>query len=311
MRRFALFFISLISVLQAVASVGQDTVYTVESVPNVRRVDVRRHVSDPAGLLSAAARDTIDALFCQLEAATGIEAAVVMVPSIGDAVPVDFAQALFRYWGIGKESSNNGLLILFVGDQKSIRFHTGYGIEGFLTDALCKRIQTRRMLPAFRQGDISGGMVAGCMAVCAVLDGSMEPETDGAGGVGWGTWIILAAILCFALYMTGAFGHHKQRCPACGKRALDVMSTDYYRGANGHRMRKRVLVCGNCGRVKVEHTDMGGDNHGGSGLGAFLGGLFIGSLLSGGRGGFGGGGGFRGGSFGGGDSGGGGAGSNW
>lgn len=41
-----------------------------------------------------------------------------------------------------------------------------------LPDAICKRIQLKYMLPAFRQGDYSLGMVQGVEAVSQLLEGS-------------------------------------------------------------------------------------------------------------------------------------------
>ena len=54
---------------------------SVDDVPNVRLTDVRRYVSDPTSILSPAATDTIDAILGRLEKSTGIETAVVMLPT--------------------------------------------------------------------------------------------------------------------------------------------------------------------------------------------------------------------------------------
>ena len=61
------------------------------------------------------------------------------------------------------------MLILFVEDQRSITFETGYGIEGDLPDALCKRIQMEKMIPLFKKGNYDEGMIAGMTAVVDVL----------------------------------------------------------------------------------------------------------------------------------------------
>ena len=153
--------------------------YGVKDVPNVRLADASQYVSDPSAILSATARDSINAVLWRLEKSTGIETAVVMLPSIGDADIFDFAHELFRTWGIGKKKSDNGLLMLFVMDQRKVRFTTGYGIEGIMTDAMSRRIQMQAMVPRFKQGDWDGGMVAGVRAAAKVLDGSMKPEAAG------------------------------------------------------------------------------------------------------------------------------------
>jgi len=84
----------------------------------------------------------------------------------------DFAIDLFSAWGVGQARNDNGLGILLVKDRREIRFVTGGGLEGVLPDAICKRIQLKYMLPAFRQGDYSLGMVQGVEAVSQLLEGS-------------------------------------------------------------------------------------------------------------------------------------------
>ena len=150
--------------------------YTVEDVPNVQLKDSRQRVSDPENLLGIAARDSINTMLARLKQTTGIEVAVVMLPSIGEADFVEFGTKLLRTWGIGGKKTNSGMLILYVEDIHRIRFENGYGLEGTMTDALSKRIQMRYMVPRFKKGDRDGGMVAGVKAVTEVLDGTMKPE---------------------------------------------------------------------------------------------------------------------------------------
>ena len=299
MRRTLLLFILLAA---AVVRIGATEAYTVKTVPNIHLQDARQYVSDPAALLTPAARDTINAILNALEDSTGIETAVIMLPSIGGDDPFQFGVELFRSWGIGKKKSDNGLLILYVEDQHKIRFITGYGIEGTLTDALCKRIQTRYMVPAFRQGDRDGGMVAGCKAVALTLDGSMKPDSEEDNGGGWMALTLLAVILIGMAFLL--LHRRKQTCPQCGQKAMVLTSTDYFR-LNGIRYRKEIYTCEKCGKVVVKNIP-DDDTPRGNGLAE---GMIIGSMLGGGR--SGGGGGFSGGSFGGGSTGGGGAGSDW
>ena len=99
---------------------SETVAYKVETVPNVRLQDSREYVSDPASLLAAATHDSINAILSRLESSTGIEAAVVMLPSIGEADPFSFSVDLFRRWGIGKKKNDNGLLVLYVEDKYSV-----------------------------------------------------------------------------------------------------------------------------------------------------------------------------------------------
>lgn len=280
---------------------------SVDDVPNVRLTDVRRYVSDPSSILSPAATDTIDAILGRLEKSTGIETAVVMLPSIGENDIFDFSTSLFRKWGIGKKKSDNGLLILFVMDQHKVRFATGYGIEGTMTDAMSKRIQTQYMVPAFKRSDWNKGMVDGVRATAKVLDGSMEPEaadsdTD-TSDLLFSIGIIIGVIL-LAMFVSSI----KQRCPKCRKRsAMKQMGVEVLRVSTGKGRRKRIrrttYVCQYCGHIMTKDEDI--DDNSGS---AAAGGAILGSMLGSSGGG---GGGSFGGSFGGGSTGGGGSTSDW
>lgn len=280
---------------------------SVDDVPNVRLTDVRRYVSDPTSILSPAATDTINAILGRLEKSTGIETAVVMLPSIGENDIFDFSTSLFRKWGIGKKKSDNGLLILFVMDQHKVRFATGYGIEGTMTDAMSKRIQMQYMVPAFKRSDWNKGMVDGVRATAKVLDGSMEPEaTDSdtdTGDILFSIGIIVGVIL-LAMFVSSI----KQRCPKCRKRsAMKQMGVEVLRVSTGKGKRKRIrrttYVCQYCGHIMTKDEDI--DDNSGS---AAAGGAILGSMLGSSGGG---GGGSFGGSFGGGSTGGGGSTSDW
>lgn len=281
---------------------------SVDDVPNVRLTDVRRYVSDPTSILSPAATDTIDAILGRLEKSTGIETAVVMLPSIGENDIFDFSTSLFRKWGIGKKKSDNGLLILFVMDQHKVRFATGYGIEGTMTDAMSKRIQTQYMVPAFKQSDWNKGMVDGVRAAAKVLDGSMEPEAAGddtdTGDLLFSIGIIIGIVL-LVMFVSSIM----QRCPKCRKRsAMKQMGVEVLRVSTGKGRRKRIrrttYVCQYCGHIMTKDEEVNDDN--GSGGRAAVGGAILGSML-----GSGGSGGSSGGSYGGGSTGGGGSTSSW
>ena len=288
--------------------------YDVAQVPNVHLQDAAQYVSDPGKILSVQARDSINRMLSRLEQSTGIESAVVMLPTIDDADIFEFAHELFRYWGIGKKKSDNGFLVVFVMDQHKVRFTTGYGLEGTMTDAVSKRIQMQQMIPHFKEGDWNNGMVDGVRAAAKVLDGSMEPEDaddedDGLLGafIALGT-IVAIALLC--IYLVG----EQQRCPKCRKKGglqkvnsqILRLSTGKNGRSGGRKIRRTTYVCKYCGHTVTKDEDI--DDAGNAIANAAI----LGSALGSGRrgGGFGGGGSF-GGSFGGGSTGGGGATSGW
>lgn len=286
---------------------AQEKVYTVDNLPNVHLQNKMQYVVNPARILSQAACDSIDSMLYALEQQTGIETVVAVVPSIGEEDCFEFSHQLLNKWGVGKKDKNNGLVILLVTDQRCIQFYTGYGLEGVLPDAICKRIQTRYMIPYLKDGNWDAGMVAGLKATCQRLDGSMENDSLSETSDG-SSFDFILVIFCFMAIGGGIayFSARRQsRCPKCGKHQLQRTGSTLVSRINGIKTEKVIYTCRNCGHtVAREQQSYDSDyHHRGGGGGPFIGGF------GGGRGFSGGGGGFSGGSFGGGMGGGGGAGS--
>ena len=298
----------LIMVCVALLS-GPLSAMTVDEVPNVHLKDARQYVTDPSAILSTAARDSINLMLGQLEEGSGIEVAVVMLPSIGNDDIFDFAHNLFRKWGIGKKKENNGLLVLFVMDQHKVRFTTGYGLEGTLTDALSKRIQINEMVPAFKEGKWDEGMVKGVRATVAILKGEVAADQYGANGNDeeLTTFDVIAISMVFIIIiLVIVLACRDKKCPKCKKHAMKTVSTQRLKIALGHGRVKRIIrttyVCQNCGHQITHDTDDNDDDK----LNAALAAASIARMAMRGSSG-----GSTGGSFGGGSTGGGGSTSGW
>ena len=191
--------------------------YAVEQIENVQSADRTRFTSNPDGILSQAAVARIDSICYGLRQRGAAQVAVVAVDAIAGGDPFTFAYELFSKWGVGRREDSNGVGILLVREQREIRFVTGRGVEGVLPDALCKRIQTNYMLPAFREGDYDRGMVRGVEAVAAVLAGS-ELETgvpDAVPQEDDTPWWVIALIVggCVAVPLVAVV--RMLRCPRC------------------------------------------------------------------------------------------------
>lgn len=163
LKKFILLFLMKTACLLTAAQV-----YTVDSVPNTK-LQNNSYVSNPDGLITSTTLTQLDQLLTALEEQTTAQVAVVILHSIGDQTDFDFAQALFEKWGIGRAGKDNGLLILFIEDQRTVRFHTGFGLEGILPDAVCKQIQIQKMVPLFKEGNVDAGMIAGVEEVVRIL----------------------------------------------------------------------------------------------------------------------------------------------
>ena|SRR5438270_783839 len=73
----------------------------------------------------------------------------------------DFTVRTAQSWRVGgKAKANGAVLFVFVQDH-TMRVEVGYGLEGALPDATCKRIIDEQIAPKFRQRDYAGGLTAG------------------------------------------------------------------------------------------------------------------------------------------------------
>lgn len=304
MKRISLF--GILFLLATAFSTLRAEGYKVEEIPMVHLQDRTRYVSNPDGVLSEAAVAVMDTTLFSLEQKTGIQTVVVAVRQIEGGDCFDFAYQLGEKNGVGQKGKDNGLVILLVTEERCIQFATGYGLEGILPDAICKRIQTRYMNPYLSKGDWDSGMVAGIQAVRQVLDKSSGAPTPPEGESD-GLLIFIILGCCFILVPALLWYSARQRnkCPNCHKHTLQQVSVRTISRIGSVRTEEITYLCSNCGHVRHTHRKVDDDefHHRGENGGPFLGGPFFG-------GGFGrGGGGFSGGSFGGGSFGGGGAGS--
>lgn len=298
MKRFCLTLLAI-----AFLTVTQARVYTPASVPLVHLQDRNRYVSNPDNILSQEAVSRIDAIFRAVEDSTGIQTLVAVLSEIEPDDCFEFAIKLGEESGVGKSENDNGLVILLCTGERCIQFVTGYGIEGILPDAICKRIQTNHMNSHFSNGRWDEGMVAGAEVLKETL---MSGEYRGPVGENksekLGAVILIVGFGLFLLVMTLAIvsGRKSRKCPRCGKITLKQISATTISKKNGVKEELVTLKCTNCHHI-VERTRKSYYSTGSNTRGPHIGGGFGGGF-SGGRG-------FSGGSYGGGRFGGGGAGS--
>lgn len=146
--------------------------YKVSEVPNVKLADKYAYVSDPENALEAAYIDSLNVALTQLEDSTGVQCAVVVLPAVEDDDINSFSYDLFNTWKLGDKENNNGLLVVLLtaDGMREVRFETGYGLEGDLPDAVCKRIQMMTMIPYLKEGNYGAGLLEGVRAVSSILD---------------------------------------------------------------------------------------------------------------------------------------------
>ena len=270
--------------------------YSVSEVPNVQLADRHRYTSNPDGILSAEAVRAID-LACDSLRTKGVaQVAVVAIRDIKSDDVFTFAHELFSSWGVGNKPTDNGLGIILVLDKREIRFVTGYGLEGVLPDAVCKRIQQRYMVGPLGAGNYDKGMVDGVAATATLLSSGELPTsneddlTEGEILALFGTMFAFFALLVLLLFFIYRAAH---RCPKCGKHHIKQTNSQIVKNTRTLQLIDQTFVCPDCGhsfvkRVRHEKAPVviigGGGSRGGFGGGGFGGGFGGGSFGGGGAG---------------------------
>ena len=202
MKRILLPLLALIPLILSAAT------YRPEDVPNVHIQDSTRFVSDPDGGLSPQARAELDAMLRQCWQQTTAEPTVVVIDDMADGYDeTSFANDLFNLWKIGKQDTNNGLLLLFVKNPRRYAVRTGYGLEGIIPDGLAGSMMRRYFVPKAKEGDFDGGVLDVTRAYCQALSDPVAAEeirskisnNAGAGKEDWRS--LLHWILYFDLFM--------------------------------------------------------------------------------------------------------------
>jgi uncharacterized protein len=170
---------------------------------------LRARVNDLAGMLSPQDAQSLEQRLASFERDTGHQIAVLTVPSLeGDAIE-DFSIRVAEAWKIGQKGFDNGAILVIAQKDKKLRIEVGYGLEGVLPDAIASRIIREVIVPRFRDGDFSAGIVTGVNAILQVTKGEPIPETArrangqrAAQGGSLGTILMITAMLALFIGMT-------------------------------------------------------------------------------------------------------------
>lgn len=276
-----------------IALCASAVIHTPKTVPLIHLEDSNRYVSNPEGILSQAVCDSIDALFRAVEDSTGVQALVAVLSDISPDDCHEFCRQLGELNGVGIEGVDNGITVVLSITERDISFNTGYGLEGVITDALCKKIQVNEMVPYFRNDDWDGGMMAGMKVLSRYLMdpeliASAKEENDG------GIVALIMLILFGGPIGLGAWANYRsKKCPECGQHKLKKTGTTVlYSNAKGKKTRT-TYVCANCGhelhRDSYTSYSSGSSSGGGFSGGSHSGGSFGGGSFGGGGGHYGGG----------------------
>jgi len=127
-------------------------------------------VNDFAKVMKAQDTKAVESLAAAVKEKTGAELTLVTVESYAPYASIDeFSLALAEAWGVGERNKDNGVLLVLAMSEREVKIEAGYGLEGAIPDSVAGRILDTAVIPAFRQGDFSGGLREGCRAIAAYV----------------------------------------------------------------------------------------------------------------------------------------------
>jgi uncharacterized protein len=177
---------------------------------------LRGRVNDYAKVITTDQTRKLEDQLAEFERDTGHQVAILTVPSLeGDSLE-DFSIRVAESWKIGKKGFDNGVILIVVPKDRRLRLEVGYGLEGILPDAIANQIISQYIIPRFRAGDFSSGIVAGIDAVLRVIKREPLPEAArqkpaNPSGSGFGSLTGLVLLLGVIAVMSMASNSNRRR----------------------------------------------------------------------------------------------------
>ncbi|MGI0492793.1 TPM domain-containing protein [Alkalinema pantanalense CENA528] len=172
----------------------------IHEVPNPRKLH-SGWVADTADLLTPATEAQLNQAVTALEAKNGSEIAIVTVADTQPSQsPKAFATELFNTWGIGKQTTNNGVLFLISKADRRVEVEVGSGLHTVLPDRAVTDLLAQKVAPQFRQGQFDQGTIDGVQAILDML----EQSRSESGTVGTERSDIVGGIFAFCIASGGA-----------------------------------------------------------------------------------------------------------
>jgi uncharacterized protein len=128
------------------------------------------YVVDLAGIVDGNAETALNSYLKELELKTSAQMVVLTITSLDGESLEEFSINLAHdQWKLGRKGKDNGLLLLVAVQDKKYRFEVGYGLEAILPDSLVGSIGRQYLVPYFKKGDYSTGILTSTIAVINVI----------------------------------------------------------------------------------------------------------------------------------------------
>ena len=140
--------------------------------------ELKGRVNDYANIISQSDEEEISRYLAAVEKQTTAQIVVLTVPSLkGDDI-ASFGIKVADSWKIGQSGKDNGVILIVAMQEHDVRIETGYGVEDTLTDVKCGLILRNVIIPEFKNGKYSRGILNGVKNIGGVISGDTEIIDD-------------------------------------------------------------------------------------------------------------------------------------
>lgn len=139
------------------------------------------YVNDYARILTAEQKTTLEGQLREFDKTDSTQVSVVILQNLSGDYIENFAEKLFKEWGIGNREKDNGVLLLVSLDDRKLRIEVGYGLEGALPDATASAIIRNDITPLFKEGKYYEGVYGGVGAIMKAVKGEYVGVSQGGG----------------------------------------------------------------------------------------------------------------------------------
>ena len=191
-------------------------------------------VLDQANLIDVPSEQKINQLLAGHEKASSNQIIVVTLKDLQGYSIEQAGVEMGRAWGVGQKEQDNGIVLILAQAERKVRIEVGYGLEGVVTDAISASIIQEYILPRFKTGDFSGGLLVGTQAIVSALGGEyIQPaakrKTSGNGS-GLPSLIFMFIFMAFAaMNRLGSRGGRR------GRSSLWLLPLIFLGGSSGGR----------------------------------------------------------------------------
>jgi uncharacterized protein len=150
------------------------------------------------GVLQAKA---LEDKLAKLEKDTGTQVVILIVASTAPEDIGAYAHRVADEWKLGRKDVGDGLLLVVAQQDRAVRIEVAKALEGAVPDVIAYRIIDEAIVPAFRQGDVAGGLDAAIDMLGQQVRGEGLPppkasdqRRQASQDMPWQNWLVFALI---------------------------------------------------------------------------------------------------------------------